>query len=132
MRELKFRRWNSKRDRFEYFGLSGFFNDADLTEISTSEEVMAEIYDICSCADGPFEQYAGVKDSIGNWIWEGDILSRAGFGGRGTYVVVYHQGECAFMLSYLGKIGSPLTKSDLKDNYKKIGNIHENQDLLDD
>ena len=119
MRELRFRRWNSKRDRFEYFELSGFFNNADL-------------YDICSCADGPFEQYAGVKDSIGNWIWEGDILSRAGFGGRGTYVVVYHQGECAFMLSYFGKIGSPLTKSDLKDNYKKIGNIHENQDLLDD
>lgn len=120
MRELKFRRWNSKRDRFEYFELSGFFNDADL-------------YDICSCADGPFEQYTGLKDRGGDEIWEGDILTREGLSGGYTYVVVYHQGECAYMLSYNGKrIGAPLTKGEVKDRYKKIGNIHENQDFLND
>jgi len=116
MRALKFRRWVYGDDAYHYI---------DLEDIRD--------FGFFSLDAGPIEQYTGLMDIDGNEIYEGDFLTRVGFRPGNFYLVVYHEVECAYMLSYSGRnIGSNLTKGDIMDNYKKIGNIHENSELLND
>lgn len=130
-RELKFRVWSKNLNRF-YSG-----------EYFSSEDLYAEENNIVQLSydDWVIQQYTGLKDRNGVEVYEGDIveytykaLDDNGF--VETLQVVWDTFYCGFAFAL--KDGRGLNHTGLKfinsphgnDNYKVIGNIFENPELL--
>ena len=109
MREIKFRVWNG----IEWCGL-----------IKPGEIVNPNDYG--STEDLVFQQFTGFKDSTGKEVYEGDIINDDY---HGNCEVVFNEGS--FVFEDIGHSeGDEFYLTDTK-NYKVIGNVLENLNLLD-
>jgi uncharacterized phage protein (TIGR01671 family) len=139
MRELKFRSWKMhygklRRCIFSPFGLIEYAQRHPEAPVLHNEDVN-DIRDFMPNAD-VIEQYTGLKDKHGKEIYEGDIVSEEfEYGGekaKTIWQVRWCDDECAFELHYVSgfEVDDCWLVADDEENYKVIGNIHENPELI--
>lgn len=105
-REIKFRAWDTKRNRWcDSFSVNG------VGAVDASEGVI-------------LMQYTGLKDKNGKEIYEGDVV-KWGAGVKET--VIFR--DAKFCIEGIDSYSIPLLKNDCKD-FEIIGNIYENPELL--
>jgi len=119
MREIKFRAWSEKENKYIYFELC-------LIELLTSDEM-----DFISKAES--EQYTGLKDKNGKEIYEGDICTL--FTDRPT-VVIFKNGSFGYnctgdFISFAQNHHFIFDKDGKSEKIKIIGNINKNPELLE-
>lgn len=126
MREIKFRAWSKRRNKWVSPMTSFSFVTADLTtEFKDTEEIA-------------YSQYTGLKDKDGKEIYEGDIVkfnpcapypldNNLEDGQMGT--IVFFLSE--FLVKPLNDDGPNFILNELGD-WVVIGNIYENKELLDE
>jgi uncharacterized phage protein (TIGR01671 family) len=131
MREIEFRAWDEKRKIMHHN--FQFIKSGDMQEGNDWIIPLKPITDPCwleslteHCKEAPhfrqqfhLMQYTGMKDCTGDKIFENDIVQH----GKTKGIVVYSD-----MAHFTIKDGDDywvLTK-----NYKRIGNIHENPELI--
>lgn len=129
-REIKFRAWDSSLKfmvdpAFYEIAMDGrhihFENDGDWINHTEKLRIM---------------QYTGLKDKHGKEIYEGDIISFTRPVGNWTgrtmasvYEVYFEEHICAFVLKSVG--GYTKFRNARNYEYEILGNIYENQELLD-
>lgn len=139
MRELKFRSWKMhygklRRCVFSPFGLIEYAQRHPEAPVLHNEDVN-DIRDFMPNAD-VIEQYTGLKDKNGKEIYEGDIVSEefeyCGEKAKTIWQVRWRDDECAFELHYVSgfEVDDCWLVADDEENYKIIGNIHENPEVL--
>lgn len=126
MREIKFRAWNKEFEEMcpicSLDICGGEYGGAEGSRPSGGAAVLM---------DGEFElmQYAGLKDSKGIEIYEGDIVRDH----VGKGVVKYSDKHAAFRVSYgdgLAKWFYDYTLRGERESIEIIGNIHEHPELV--
>lgn len=119
MRELKFRAWNTEIMQFEYF---------ELHNITVPDRLLCQY-------KYPVQQFTGLKDKNGKEIYEGDIVNI--FNHNQAEEVMYEPCGTAFGFfkhdSASREDGTFEVLSDYTgcDGYEIIGNIFENNELLE-
>ena len=116
MREIKFRIWDNSRKKFYYWG---FLEDGIFAGCPSGSKLSLRDSKKLS------EQFTGVQDKNGKDVYEGDIIEYY----RHIILVKYGANQCdcegdVVDVAYGWNIGCDSC------NLKKLGNIHENADLL--
>lgn len=137
MREIKFRAWNIKRNKFanpKWFGidLSGNLlnenggDDNSFNFITALQEVKNQYI---------LMQHTGLKDKNGKEIYEGDIIKEQGPRTNGLpgaaflREIVFYEGK--FMGKDIGIDDPELYQNISHSSYNEVlGNIYENPELL--
>ena len=139
-REIKFRAWNLIDKKMEY--------DITKTKEYSNIDGGIDVVGFDSYLDEPTEsvvmQYTGLKDKNGKEIFEGDILEQYGtqednskreLYGLSYYEVVFSEGR--FLKCWRkSTIDFHASKSNfdlsfMMQNYRVVGNIYENPELLE-
>jgi len=123
MRPIKFRVWEVSKKQFIYEG------DASHKRLAIS--FIGKVYhggydDVLSDKEYIVQQYTGLKDSKGQEIYEGDILSRKG---ADLLLRVEYQPESAAFVVIDSDNDSWGFLAN-RQNYEVIGNIFQNNELL--
>ena len=122
MREIKFRVWN--KDDNKMYKVNGFINDLPFVDwIYDNDFEEYSIQDNYMVKNGELMQYTGVRDKNGKEIYEGDIVKyftneNAEITFRNGAFMVESNTDIDCMCSLYGEI-------------EVIGNIYENEDLLE-
>lgn len=127
MKGLKFRVWDKERECYlDETELAGITPDGKYILYIEDEEISRlEI-------NGNYivEQYTGLKDKNGKEIYEGDIVTLNGeweaIEHGGCSIVTFENGCFRVGDGYENEAGSYLS------DWRVIGNIHENADLLEE
>ena len=132
MREIKFRGQRQSDNKWIYGDLLQPTEICDIYEISDCESIDGSRYDVVEDTIG---QYTGLKDKNGKEVYLGDILE---------YTFTDYKGKKLWKERYIIKenisgwemrnITKPRGHRSLSliKNYKIIGNIYENPELLED
>ena len=82
--------------------------------------------------DVEFMENTGMKDKNGTYIYEGDIVR---VNGTWDCIIEYNQSSCAFVLKSIDSrwsTGYFSNYDDIEEMLEVIGNIYENEELLED
>lgn len=112
-RELKFRIWDPKAGNW-------FWKPDELGNI-----IYCDDWDMFDPYDYQFDQFTGLKDKNGDEIYENDIVELDP-DDNDPYKVIFNEGKF--------EIENSIVNYDLGEEYMDceiIGNIHENDDLLE-
>ena len=123
MRALEFRAWWKDKKRFL---------DGDEWYMTCSGAKHLH-YAIMPYSDDDFivEQYTGLKDKNGKKIYQGDIVLDC-YDGEDTFIVKWDKDAVSFILTDTDNILNVSFDNFYPDKYLEIiGNIHENQELLE-
>ncbi len=133
MRQIKFRVWDTDKQRFIWTGFENFLSE---THEDKPQDVRQGRMVLNADWAGMgsrcvFQQFVGIKDKNGKEIYEGDIVNQEKWVSVGKYapstgVVKYK--SVGFTCECIGDwFGS---NADLNGNAEIIGNIYENPELL--
>lgn len=129
MRELKFRAWSKKHNK--YLKITGIQYDGDKfagtfviygTVAGIPNTIFLEPEDVV------LEQYTSLKDKNGKEIYKGDIVVNTYYDDGEMYKVLWVDDSVAFGMESLDDM--ELYKLPL-ESLEVIGNIHENAELLE-
>ena len=124
MREIVFRGKRTDTGEWVYGSLIQW-KDGVTTIITETEEDHYE----SSVNPDTVGQHTGLKDRNGKEIYEGDLLLSVGM----VWKVVYHENLASFVLcAEYSRGNSPLGEMIRSFDFKIIGNIHDNPELLEE
>lgn len=120
MREIKVRAWSNEHHRY-----------CDFVTLDETRRWIGWIKTsgvLLTTTDIVLEQDTGLKDKYGKEIWEGDIVST--YNGDIIGKISQHKsGE--WRIEWIGKFGGVSKLYDHRDLCEVVGNIHENNELLE-
>ena len=135
---FKFRVWDKIHKRYIYCDFAGYcsvdylgkgekrivFMPSGVEQIKNGKPLLYAKED-----EAKIEQCTGLKDKNGKLIYEGDILQDS----EQKILVKYDVNRHCFMFEYQDtRAYKPICDIDvLSGNFEVIGNIHENEDLLE-
>lgn len=107
----KFRAWDSYHKEWAF---DGEVSNSELFDYSESNAVVV------------VEQFSGILDKYDNPLYSGDIIRYTT--SRGSYIMPISQLPGIFVATHANIVFH--LHAMIKDNIEKVGNIHENFDLL--
>ena len=124
MREVKFRVWD--KDSNKIYSQDDFI----LTFDTVGEDIYLSKNDkIIPLYRYDLMQYTGIKDKNGKEIYEGDIID---IGNGEIFTVGWHKYNQEFtFLNANNNYFENTYRGDSRDTWEVIGNIYENEDLLE-
>lgn len=128
IREIKFRGKRIDTGKWVY---GYYYSECGNTYIfeDRQKESMTRRNVVYSVKEDTIGQYTGLKDRNGKEIYEGDLLLSVGM----VWKVVYHENLASFVLcTEYGRGNSPLGEMIRSFDFKIIGNIHDNPELLEE
>ena len=112
MRDIRFRAWDGKRM-------------INIMEVYFCLDVLCGYPEY---KDWDVMQYTGIKDKNGVEIYEGDVLS--GFNGELTVEMKWSNEDGGYYVSEINRVSGGMATMEYLQNFKVIGNIHENPELI--
>jgi len=107
-----------------YSTVTGAFDFVTLKELALCDNfrIDSEMFD----ANLSFDQFTGLQDANGVGIYEGDVVS--GFGGELLGVIGWSGEDCMYLVKT--KSGGAQLIPHYAENFKVIGNTHQNPEIL--
>ena len=109
------------------------FIDFDNETVELFDEPFHNIYAyVYDFEEVEFMENTGLKDKNGKYIYEGDIVT---VNGTWDCIIKYKQSSCAFVLKSIDSrwsTGYFSNYDDIEEMLEVIGNVYENEELLED